>query len=65
MPDNDKAIHLGDGAYAEYDGYGVWLRANHHEARECTGQVYLEPGVFANLVLFYNRMQGGKENGEN
>ena len=53
MPDNPNITYLGDGAYAEFDGYGVWIRANHHEADKCTGQVYLEPKVFDSLVQFF------------
>jgi len=48
----EKATHLGDGAYAIYDGYGIWLRANDHRERECTGQVYLEPATLKALDIF-------------
>lgn len=40
--------YLGDGLYAAYDGYGIWLHANHH-ARP-TDRVYLEPEVFSALI---------------
>ena len=25
--------YMGDGVYIEYDGYGYWLRANHHSSQ--------------------------------
>ncbi len=28
--DNTDKTYLGDGAYARYTEYGVWLAANHH-----------------------------------
>ena len=42
--------HLGDGVYAGYDGYGIWLHANDHKAP--TDRIYLEPEVFEALVRF-------------
>lgn len=45
-------VHLGDGAYAEFDGYQIWVRANSHDPRQCTGQVALEPGAFRNLMMY-------------
>ena len=40
--------YLGDGLYIYYDGYGIELRANHHE--NPTDRVYLEPSVYNALV---------------
>ena len=37
--------YLGDGVYASFDGYQVWLAANHHENRV----IALEPAVFKAL----------------
>jgi len=31
--------YIGDGVYAEFDGYGIWLRAN----VPTTDEIYLEP----------------------
>ena len=44
------ATYLGDGVYAIFDGYGIWLHANDH--RNPTDKVYLEPEVFDNLIKF-------------
>ena len=40
--------YLGDGVYASFDGYQIWLAANHHENKV----IALEPSVFAALVEY-------------
>ena len=42
----EETTHLGDGVYLSFDGYQLWLAANHHENRV----IALEPGVFKNLI---------------
>lgn len=37
--------YLGDGVYASFDGYQIWLAVNHHENKV----VALEPQVMAAL----------------
>jgi len=59
VKNNPNFTYLGDGAYAEFDGYGVWVRANHHLESECTSQVYLEPDVFERLAEFFKERRGG------
>lgn len=49
MPENPK-IYLGDGAYAEFDGYGFVLTAEN--GIEATDRIYLEPDVYEKLVEF-------------
>ena len=44
----NKSIYIGDGVYASFDGYAVWLAVNHHDNKV----VCLEPEVYANLVRF-------------
>lgn len=44
------ASYLGDGVYAIFDGFGIWLHANDHE--HPTDRVYLEPNVLESLVEF-------------
>ena len=44
------ASYLGDGVYAIFDGYGIWLHANGHE--DPTDRVYLEPSVMQALIVF-------------
>jgi hypothetical protein len=52
---NDKALtvemlprYLGDGVYASFDGYHVWLAVNDHNNKV----VALEPEVFEALVSY-------------
>ena len=47
--------YLGDGVYAIFDGYGVWLHANHHEFP--TDKVYLEPEVLEALNIFSKKVR--------
>ncbi len=44
----NTSTHLGDGVYASFDGYHIWLAANHHANRV----VALEPAVFDTLVAY-------------
>jgi len=46
--------YLGDGVYAIFDGYGIWLHANDHE--NPTDRIYLEPPVYEALVRFDKRV---------
>jgi len=53
--DYDRADHLGDGVYAIYDGFGIWLHANDH--KNPTDKIYLEPSVLTALNNFNKRME--------
>ncbi len=44
------AEYLGDGVYAIFDGFGMWLHANDHE--NPTDKIYLEPEVMKALIMF-------------
>lgn len=47
MPEGyEKEEYLGDGVYASFDGYQIWLAANHHTNKV----IALEPAVFSSLV---------------
>lgn len=48
----DNNIYLGDGVYASYDGYQIWLAVNHHENK----QVALESKVMEALLNYANRV---------
>ena len=43
--------YIGDGVYAIFDGYGIWLHANHH--KNPTDRIYLEPSVLEGINNFY------------
>ena len=47
------ATYLGDGVYAIFDGYGIWLHTGSHDKPE--QKVYLEPGVVSSLTTFLRR----------
>jgi len=48
----DEPRYLGDGVYASFDGYYIWLRTGSHLDAEATNRVALEPSVFAALVKY-------------
>jgi len=48
-----KHSYIGDGVYAQFDGFGFWLRANHHTDEMCTDKIYIEPSVLKSLNDFY------------
>lgn len=43
--------HLGDGVYASFDGYQMWLHRNSHEAEPC---IAIEAGTLNNMVEYWN-----------
>ena len=46
---NEPIAYLGDGIYAEFDGYGIWLRSGDHRDELCDNKIYLEPDILASL----------------
>ncbi len=67
----DNKTYLGDGVYASFDGYQVWVWASDGEYN--TAKIALEPGVIDRLnafykektgVKFYDRVGGGGGDGE-
>lgn len=56
--------YIGDGVYALFDGFGIWLHANDHE--HPTDRIYLEPGVLKGLKNFEERCSqlGKKDEGK-
>ena len=49
--------YLGDGVYAIFDGYGIWLRANDHRESRCSDKIYLEPSVLRSLNIFNEEVE--------
>lgn len=49
--------YLGDGVYAEYDGYGLWLRTGNHQHHLCDDSIYIEPDMLQRLNLFLRHAQ--------
>ena len=53
---DQKDAYLGDGVYASFDGYQIWLAVNHHENK----QVALEPSVLMTLFAYAEDVYGLK-----
>jgi sulfur transfer complex TusBCD TusB component (DsrH family) len=49
----DENTYLGDGVYASFDGYQIWLAVNHHE----NNVVALDPDVFAQLCKYVEKIK--------
>jgi hypothetical protein len=52
---NDKEQmneYLGDGVYASFDGYQIWLAANHHNNKV----IAIEPSVYERLVKYKEKI---------
>jgi acyl-CoA thioesterase FadM len=44
----DYEQYLGDGVYASFDGYQIWLAVNHHNNKV----IAIEPEVYASLERY-------------
>jgi hypothetical protein len=53
--------YLGDGVYASFDGYYIWLRADGPNAGD-VNRIALEPVVYAALVRYESEL--ASRNGE-
>lgn len=49
----NKDQYLGDGVYVSFDGFQIWLAANHHENKV----IALDPVVFRNLVQYEQKLR--------
>lgn len=56
-PADLKAVYLGDGVYATFDGYHIWLHLNSHLAPRL---VALDSAVMFNLTAYAKYVQGGR-----
>jgi hypothetical protein len=54
--DEREPEYLGDGVYATFDGYHVWLTTGSHERADASNAIALDPGVFNSLVRYRNRV---------
>ena len=60
-----KREYLGDGVYAEFDGYHVWLITN--DGITDTNRIALEPAVYVALTAYVARLtraNAGREKGD-
>jgi len=58
-----RVEYIGDGLYAEWDGYYIKLMAN--DPHSPTDTVYLEDYVVDALLNFIERLEESDENGQN
>jgi hypothetical protein len=56
QPPRPEPEHLGDGVYAEFDGYHILLRANDHRSPHV---IALEPPVMRSLEEYAKRCWRG------
>lgn len=52
MPNFGKKEYVGDGVYASFDGYHIWLDTS---ASACQNQIALEPEVFQSLLRWMEK----------
>jgi hypothetical protein len=50
----DKEVYLGDGLYASFDGFAIWLRAPRENGVDHV--VALEPQVWNELAAYHARL---------
>jgi hypothetical protein len=58
-PPRANQEYLGDGVYAEFDGYQIWLYTHDGISRLC--EIALEPGVFARLLTYAERLRAERD----
>lgn len=51
----EQEKYIGDGVYAKFDGYQIWLGA---ERDGINHNIALEPDVFSNLVAYAESIYG-------
>ena len=56
---NNEKIYIGDGAYAQFDGYGFIVTTENGISVQNT--IYFEPEVFQSFKSFYERYYPVKE----
>lgn len=58
----ERKQYLGDGLYADFDGYQIELYASNGERK--TNSVYLEPGVLASFLIYIENLKKAMNAGE-
>lgn len=51
---SETETYLGDGVYASFDGYQLWLRVTRENGDE---RIALEPNVFESLIRYRNSLK--------
>ena len=55
MQPTERDVYLGDGVYASFDGYQIWL---HAEREQGWHVIALEPAVLTALIAYANALRG-------
>lgn len=53
MSDGNRKTYLGDGVYAEFDGFAVWLSTPREDGEH---RIALEPDVYDALAAYIKRL---------
>ena len=63
MEEKERKNHcyIGDGVYAEFDGFGIWLRTGDHREEKCDDKIYMEPDVLDSLNRFVEYLRTRNE----
>lgn len=51
------ARYIGDGVYAQFDGYGVLLTTSSHIPADADNQIALEPEVIRSLKKYFTDLE--------
>lgn len=57
MDDPNYKQYLGDGVYADYDGYAVVLTTGTDVLEEADSKIYLEPDIIRQLEEYVQRLR--------
>jgi hypothetical protein len=56
---SSKKRYIGDGVYAEYDGYSIWLTTEN--GIETTNRICLDPEIYDSLTQFVESIKSEQE----
>ncbi len=62
--ERENHAYLGDGVYAEWDGFAIILRTGNHQDHLCDNKIYLEPNVLDSLNIFRDYIKAIRERKE-
>ena len=63
MKEDSKKVYLGDGAYADFDGYGIILTTE--DGISIQNTIYLEPEVLNSLLKYTHSLSTEGKSNEN
>ena len=54
MREGEYKVYLGDGAYADFDGYQVWVTTS--DGISATNEIAFEPQVMERFIAYWNKI---------